>query len=72
MNKMKKLGYGLLAFAPYAVLAQEEGGIMGALSEVTNTIGVLATAISGLLVAALTIYAGFVAYRKVREAMNKA
>ena len=74
MNKIKKLGYSLLALAPLASYA--EGGstssVEGALSDVTTTLGTLATSIGGLLVAALGIYAGFVAYRKVRESLNKA
>ena len=38
----------------------------------TATVTTLATAIGGLLGAAALLYGGFLGYRKIREALNKA
>lgn len=71
---MKKV-LGALAVAGVSSLAFAEGSGFdpaAVAGEATTTVTNVATAIGGLLVAAIAIYGAFLGYRKIREGLNKA
>lgn len=72
---MKKV-LGALAVAGVSSLAFAEGSTgfdpAAVASDATTTVTNVATAIGGLLVAAIAIYGAFLGYRKIREGLNKA
>lgn len=69
---MRKLAY-LLPFAAASVFAEGESSLTSQLAtNATTEISNLSTAIGPILIAAFGIAVGFVAYKLIKRALNKA